>query len=126
MNSRIGPLGKLDRFRKQKHMHAVQMQLISNLFRGGQIRVVHLLLEILRSRYRFLNKFAFSDGRQLKHLFPTGKEPVTSRHESLVLTTRLPFGGPHCTEVEFAHLTQRPRVLRIPCLLEPILVVVLL
>ena len=34
MNTRIGTLGKLDHFTKQKYLHAGQMLLISNLFRG--------------------------------------------------------------------------------------------
>ena len=34
MNTRIGPLGKLDRSREPKYLHAVQMQLIPNRLRG--------------------------------------------------------------------------------------------
>ena len=34
MNTRIGPLGKLDRSREPKYLHAVQMQLIPNRVRG--------------------------------------------------------------------------------------------
>ena len=34
MNTRIGPLGKLDRSREPKYVHAVQMQLIPNRLRG--------------------------------------------------------------------------------------------
>ena len=36
--TRIGPLGKLDRFRKQKYLYVGQMLLISNLSRGWAYR----------------------------------------------------------------------------------------